>query len=208
MAFIAPDTSPRGAGIAGEADSWDFGVGAGFYLDATSSPWHENWRMYTYITKELPTILAAKFPAMDLLRMGVTGHSMGGHGALTIALKNQHIFRSVSAFSPICNPINCPWGKKAFSKYLGPDQAEWEQYDATQLLTSMGKSRFDCILIDLGASDSFLSGGQLLPEAFKIAASAVDQNIELRIQDGYDHSYYFVSTFIEDHVKFHKKRLI
>jgi S-formylglutathione hydrolase len=163
--------------------------------------------MYSYITKELPSLLAANFPTLDMSRMGVTGHSMGGHGALTLALKNQDMFKSVSAFSPICNPMNCPWGKKAFTNYLGADQREWEQYDATELI-KLGKSRFDSILIDIGTSDSFLSAGQLLPEMFSAAAEASDQKIELRMQDGYDHSYYFVSTFIEDHVKFHKCRLV
>lgn len=207
LGFIAPDTSPRDVGILGESDSWDFGVGAGFYLDATNSPWNTNWRMYSYLTNELPSLLAANFPTLDISRMGVTGHSMGGHGALTLALKNQDMFKSVSAFSPICNPTNCPWGKKAFTNYLGADQREWEQYDATELI-KLGKSRFDNILIDIGTSDSFLSAGQLLPEAFSAAAVASGQKIDLRMQEGYDHSYYFVSTFIEDHVKFHKCRLV
>lgn len=206
LGFIAPDTSPRGAGITGEADSWDFGVGAGFYLDATNSPWANNYRMYSYITKELPAVIASNFPTLDLTRMGITGHSMGGHGALTIALKNQTMFKSVSAFSPICNPINCPWGKKAFSNYLGPDIETWKEYDASDLL-KQNKSVFDDILIDCGDADSFYKSGQLLPEAFKASAASVGQKVNIRMQEGYDHSYFFISTFIEDHVKFHKDRL-
>ena len=208
MGFIAPDTSPRGAGIEGESDSYDFGVGAGFYLDAINGPWAENYRMYSYITKELPGIIASNFPSLDITRLGITGHSMGGHGALTIALKNQTMFKSVSAFAPICNPMNCPWGQKAFTGYLGSDKEAWKQYDACELVKSVGISTFDDILIDIGLADNFYKQGQLLPENFGEAASTVGQKTQIRMQDGYDHSYYFVSSFIDDHIKFHKERLV
>jgi S-formylglutathione hydrolase len=208
LAMVAPDTSPRGAGIAGETDSWDFGVGAGFYLDATEHPWSENYRMYTYITVELLDLIARNFPIVDVHRAGITGHSMGGHGALTIALKNQTMFRSVSAFAPICNPIQCAWGQKAFSGYLGSTAQEaWKMYDACALMERLGKSKYSDILIDVGTSDSFLTAGQLRPEKFLEACSAAKQPVTLRYQGGYDHSYYFVSTFVEDHVRFHAQFL-
>lgn len=208
IAMVAPDTSPRGAGVAGETDSWDFGVGAGFYVDATEQPWSTNYRMYSYITEELVGLIARNFPVVDVTRMGVTGHSMGGHGALTIALKNQDKFRSVSAFAPICNPIQCPWGQKAFSGYLGSaNQEAWKQYDACALVGLLGKTKYSDILIDVGTSDSFLTAGQLHPEKFVDACTAVKQPVTLRYQGGYDHSYYFVSTFVEDHVKFHAQFL-
>jgi len=175
LGFIAPDTSPRGAGIAGESDSWDFGVGAGFYLDATQNPWAENYKMYSYITKELPSIIANNFPTLDQSRMGISGHSMGGHGALTIALKNPSLFKSVSAFSPICNPSHCPWGIKAFNGYLGDDNESWKQYDATDLMRSGGQQKFDNILIDVGDNDNFFKSQQLLPEEFQKACDSVGQ---------------------------------
>lgn len=206
MGFIAPDTSPRGAGVAGETDSWDFGVGAGFYLDATAEAWKENYRMYSYITKELPSVISSNFPSLDLTRLGITGHSMGGHGAMTVALRNQDMFKSVSAFSPISNPMNCPWGKKAFSGYLGPNEESWKQYDATELIKN-GKSKYDDILIDCGTGDNFYKQGQLLPEAFGKAAEEVGQKTTIRLQNDYDHSYYFISSFMDDHIKFHKERL-
>eukprot|EP00600_Ochromonadales_sp_CCMP1393_P004310 CAMPEP_0174991702 /NCGR_PEP_ID=MMETSP0004_2-20121128/22067_1 /TAXON_ID=420556 /ORGANISM="Ochromonas sp., Strain CCMP1393" /LENGTH=278 /DNA_ID=CAMNT_0016245537 /DNA_START=126 /DNA_END=962 /DNA_ORIENTATION=- len=220
IAFVAPDTSPRGAGVPTEDDSWDFGTGAGFYLDATAEPWSKNYRMYSYITKELPEFLASNFPALDNDKVGITGHSMGGHGALTIALKNPTKYKSVSAFAPICNPINCPWGNKAFSGYLS-DQKEWKDYDATELLllllgaTGAGAGAgaggagagagagFADILVDVGTADSFLTGKQLLPEALQAAADQVGQPLTLRYQAGYDHSYYFISSFIGEHVDFH-----
>ena len=207
MGFIAPDTSPRGAGIVGETDSWDFGVGAGFYLDATTDAWKENYRMYSYITKELPNVISVNFPSLDLTKLGITGHSMGGHGALTIALKNQDMFKSVSAFAPISNPINCPWGKKAFSGYLGSDESTWKKYDATELLKNNGKSKYDDILIDCGTGDNFYKQGQLLPEAFGKVAEEVGQKATIRLQDDFDHSYFFISSFMDNHIKFHSERL-
>mmetsp|Transcript_29021 Transcript_29021/g.57917 ORF Transcript_29021/g.57917 Transcript_29021/m.57917 type:complete len:284 (+) Transcript_29021:34-885(+) len=208
IAFVAPDTSPRGAGIEGEDDGWDFGTGAGFYLDATSPKWADNYRMYSYVTKELPSILTTHFPQLDQTRVSITGHSMGGHGALTIALKNPTKYRSVSAFSPICNPSNCPWGHKAFGGYL-MSREEWSEYDATELMASRtdANKAYDDILIDVGTADSFLTGGQLLPEAFKAAADKVGQKVSLRLQEGYDHSYFFISSFITDHVEHHAQRL-
>lgn len=210
IAFVAPDTSPRGANIEGEEDSWDFGTGAGFYLDATSPKWANNYRMYSYITKELPDLLKEHFPILDQSKVGITGHSMGGHGALTIALKNPNLYKSVSAFAPICNPSQCPWGIKAFNNYLS-NTTEWKQYDATELLLSTSTtasltnhpSLFRDILIDVGTVDSFYIGKQLLPEAFQEAADKVNQKITLRYQDGYDHSYYFISTFINEHIQYH-----
>jgi S-formylglutathione hydrolase len=208
LAFVAPDTSPRGANIAGEDDSWDFGTGAGFYLDATQAPWNENYRMYHYVTQELPSILSEHFPTLNGEKVGILGHSMGGHGALTIALKNQSKYKSVSAFSPISHPSVCPWGIKAFSGYLGAENKEaWSEYDATELLQRLGRTVFDDILIDVGLGDNFYIQGQLLPEDLQSAATAVGQPVTLRFQEGYDHSYYFVSTFIRDHVQFHASRL-
>jgi len=163
--------------------------------------------MYSYITKELPLVISSNFPSLDLSRLGITGHSMGGHGALSIAIKNQDLFKSVSAFAPICNPINCPWGVKAFSNYLGSDKKSWDEYDSSELLLKYGKTKYDKILIDLGLADNFYKQNQLLPEAFRSSAAKVNQNIELNMREGYDHGYYFISTFIENHIKFHKDRL-
>jgi len=205
MAFVAPDTSPRGAGCAGEDDSWDFGTGAGFYLDATAAPFSAHYRMYSYVTKELPALLREHFPALDADRVGITGHSMGGHGALTVALKNPSAYKSVSAFSPICNPVNCPWGIKAFSGYLS-DRSEWGAYDASELL-SQATAPFADILVDVGTGDSFL-GPQLMPEALEQAAAKTGQKLTLRRQEGYDHSYFFISSFIADHVEHHAKYLL
>lgn len=208
IAFIAPDTSPRGANIEGEDESWDFGTGAGFYLDALQDPWSKNYRMYSYITEELMGLLAEKFPCLDPSKRSVTGHSMGGLGALTIALKNQSLFRSVSAFAPICHPTVVPWGQKAFSNYLGQDRKEeWVKYDPSELLLAQSGSQYDDILIDVGTADSFLET-QLNPEDFTSAAAQVGQKVTLRYQDGYDHSYYFICSFIEDHVAFHAERLL
>jgi S-formylglutathione hydrolase len=209
ICFVAPDTSPRGLNIPGDNDSWDFGVGAGFYVDATADPWKENYRMYSYITNELLTVLAEHFSTdIDTTNVGITGHSMGGHGALTIGLKRPDLFKSVSAFSPICNPVNCPWGVKAFTGYFGEDlQALWSEHDACSVITKGGKSKYDNILIDVGTADNFLINGQLLCDKFLQAAMGVGQSVTLRYQGGYDHSYNFISTFIEDHVNFHAKRL-
>ena len=200
---LAPDTSPRGAGYPGEDDSYDFGSGAGFYLDATEAPWSERYRMYSYITQELPALIAANFPA-DMSRQGIMGHSMGGHGAISIHLKNQETYQSVSAFSPICAPMQCPWGEKAFTGYLGSDQESWRQYDSTELVSnSPSKAK---ILIDQGLEDGFLAE-QLKPEVFQAACEKAGQAVELRMQPGYDHSYYFIQTFMEDHLRHHAATL-
>jgi S-formylglutathione hydrolase len=165
--------------------------------------------MYSYITKELPNILESNFPCLDLKRCSITGHSMGGHGALQIALKNTNLYKSVSAFAPICNPINCPWGIKAFNGYLGENNMKsWEEYDSCSLMKSgISNNHYDDILIDAGLDDNFLTQGQLLPEEFIKACSEVNQKVTVRMQPEYDHSYYFISTFIEDHIDFHAKRL-
>ncbi len=203
LMLVAPDTSPRGAGISGEDDSYDFGSGAGFYVDATESPWDKNYRMYSYITVELPELFFAQFPG-DVNRQGITGHSMGGHGALTIGLKNPNIYKSVSAFSPICSPSRCPWGEKALAGYLGDDRSAWQQYDATALIGDGAKSGE--ILVDQGAADDFLTE-QLKPELLQAACEQAGQKLRMRLHPGYDHSYYFISTFIGDHVAFHAERL-
>ncbi|CAE7853466.1 ESD, partial [Symbiodinium microadriaticum] len=178
IAFICPDTSPRNVGVPGEDDSWDFGTGAGFYLDATESPWSQNYRMYSYVTQELPEVIASNFPQIDVNTMSITGHSMGGHGALTIALKNPDRFRSVSAFAPICNPTNCPWGVKAFSGYLGADQTAWREFDTCELLRSRGASSYTDILIDVGLADGFLEN-QLKPDALQEVCDNVDQRVSI-----------------------------
>ncbi|KAL2632414.1 hypothetical protein R1flu_017100 [Riccia fluitans] len=205
IAIVAPDTSPRGLNIEGEADSWDFGVGAGFYLNATQEKW-KNWKMYDYITKELPEVLKANFSELDTSTASITGHSMGGHGALTLYLKNPGMYKSVSAFAPISNPSVVPWGKKAFTGYLGEDKSAWEAYDATCLVKDYKGQTNSEILIDQGDSDPY-HNEQLQPENFKKAAEAGGVPVNLRIQCGYDHSYYFVSTFVPDHVSHHAKAL-
>lgn len=201
--LVAPDTSPRGAGIEGEAKDWDFGVGAGFYVNATEPKWATHFRMYDYVTKELPTLVREKFP-VEASREGIFGHSMGGHGALVIALREGQRYRSVSAFSPIVAPSRCPWGKKAFTNYLGPDTAAWAQYDASELVLTRKSDR--AILIDQGLEDKFLKD-QLMPEVFEAACSRAGQPLTLRRQPGYDHSYYFISTFIADHLAHHARFL-
>ena len=203
LMLIAPDTSPRGAGVPGEDDDYDFGSGAGFYVDATTPPWDRNYRMYSYVTSELPALVFEEFAADQQLQ-GITGHSMGGHGALTIGLKNPRTYRSISAFSPICAPTQCPWGQKALGGYLGDSTAEWQQYDATSLIEQGNRSGE--ILIDQGDADEFLAD-QLKPEIFAKACSEAGQELRLRMQPGYDHSYYFVSSFIGDHIEFHAGRL-
>jgi S-formylglutathione hydrolase len=203
--LVAPDTSPRGAGVPGEADSWDFGIGAGFYVDATEESWSRHYRMYSHIL-ELRELVLAELPA-DPARVGIFGHSMGGHGALMLALRNPDLFRSVSAFAPIAAPVRCPWGRKAFGGYLGPDESAWRAYDATELVARAGRALFpNGILIDQGLADKFLAE-QLYPEAFEDACRAAGQPIELRRHAGYDHGYYFISTFVEDHLRFHAERL-
>ncbi|CAB4316968.1 unnamed protein product [Prunus armeniaca] len=204
VALIAPDTSPRGLSIEGEAESWDFGVGAGFYLNATQEKW-KNWRMYDYVVKELPKILNENFPQLDTSRASISGHSMGGHGALTIYLKNLDKYKSVSAFAPVVNPTNCPWGQKAFSNYLGGNKTDWEEYDATCLIKKFTDVSAT-ILIDQGGDDKFLHD-QLLPHKFEEACRSAKVPLLLRLQPGYDHSYFFISTFIDDHIRHHAQAL-
>ena len=199
LMLVMPDTSPRDAGIADEDLDWDFGTGAGFYVDAVREPWSRNYRMYSYVTEELPTLVNANFPARSEAT-GVFGHSMGGHGALTIALKNPQAYRSVSAFAPICAPLQVPWGIKAFGGYLGDDRAVWVEHDACELVRR-GPSPHR-ILIDQGRADQFLDE-QLRPELFDEACKSVGQELELRMHDGYDHSYYFIQTFMGDHIAHH-----
>ncbi|THU66006.1 hypothetical protein C4D60_Mb05t09660 [Musa balbisiana] len=204
IALVAPDTSPRGLNIEGEADSWDFGVGAGFYLNAKEEKW-KNWRMYDYVVKELPKVLSENFEQLDTSRASISGHSMGGHGALTIYLKNLEKYKAVSAFAPVTNPTNCPWGQKAFSNYLGSDKSDWQEYDATLLIEKCSKISTP-ILIDQGEDDKFLHD-QLLPHNFEDACKGANAPLVLRMQPGYDHSYYFISTFIDDHIHHHAKAL-
>ncbi|MBD8530089.1 MULTISPECIES: S-formylglutathione hydrolase [unclassified Massilia] len=204
LALVMPDTSPRGANVAGETDSWDFGVGAGFYVDATQAPWSRHYRMYSYIL-ELRELVLREF-GLDAERCGIFGHSMGGHGALVLALRNPTLFRSVSAFAPIAAPTRCPWGDKAFSGYLGPDKASWNAYDATELVAS-GPVRFpQGILVDQGLADKFLAE-QLNPDAFEAACAEAGQPVTLRRHAGYDHGYYFISTFVEEHLRLHRRQL-
>jgi len=205
IALVAPDTSPRGANIEGENDSWDFGVGAGFYLDATEEKWRKHYNMYSYVTVELYDLISNHFNVIGD-KQSITGHSMGGHGALICALKNPGKYKSVSAFAPISNPIEAPWGKKAFSGYLGPSTKDWEQYDATHLVSSY-KGPDLHILIDQGTTDNFYVQKQLLPEHFQAAAEKAGVKAQVRFQDGYDHSYYFIATFIGEHIAHHVKAL-
>jgi S-formylglutathione hydrolase len=202
--LIAPDTSPRGAGVEGETASWDFGVGAGFYVDATEAPWSKHYRMDSYIT-ELHALAVAELNA-DAARIGIFGHSMGGHGALVLALRRPDLFRSVSAFAPIAAPSQCPWGQKALGGYLGPDRAAWRAYDASLLMAGSQAPFANGILIDQGLGDKFLAE-QLYPEAFEAACAEAGQPLTLRRHAGYDHGYYFISTFVEDHLKFHSANL-
>lgn len=204
LMLVAPDTSPRQPRIPGDAASWDFGQGAGFYVDATQAPWSTNYRMYSYVTQELPEIVAANLPA-NVDASGIFGHSMGGHGALTIALRNPDRYKSVSAFSPIAAPTQCPWGQKAFGNYLGADQAAWREHDATELVAR--KPFPTHMLIDQGTADQFLKEQQLLPEKFSAAAAQSGQQLTLRMQEGYDHGYYFIQTFMADHLTHHAKLL-
>jgi S-formylglutathione hydrolase len=201
--FIAPDTSPRGDDVPDD-EAYDFGKGAGFYVDATEAPWSTNFRMRSYVEDELPALIATEFAAADLTRQGITGHSMGGHGALTIALRNAGRFRSVSAFSPIVSPLHCPWGEKALTGYLGSDRADWRAYDACALIDD--GARIPDILVDQGDADQFLAD-QLKPELLADACHRAGIDLTLRMQPGYDHSYYFISTFMADHVAWHAARL-
>ena len=204
LILIAPDTSPRGAGFAGESDSWDFGLAAGFYVDATQAPWNAHYRMYSYVLELLQTVMQVL--PIDSSKLGIFGHSMGGHGALVLALRNPGLFRSVSAFAPICAPSQCPWGKKAFSGYLGRDEQDWLQYDASALMENRRTPFPGGILIDQGLADKFRQD-QLFPEAFEQACQTAQQPLQLRRHAGYDHGYYFISTFVEDHILFHSRQL-
>lgn len=210
IAIVYPDTSPRGLNIAGEDESYDFGSGAGFYVDATKEPWSRGYKMYTYITSELPSTLFKQFAKeLDGERVSITGHSMGGHGALTLFLRNPGMYRSVSAFAPICNPSACPWGQKAFSGYFGEDyKSKWVEHDATELIKKWKGKDFGT-LIDVGTGDNFYKQGQLLPENFVAAAkeAGVERGVKVRMQPEYDHSYYFISTFAEDHVDWAARHL-
>lgn len=198
--IVCPDTSPRGSNYPQEHESYDFGSGAGFYLNATQQPWAKSYKMYDYIVDELPDLLYKYFPVDDA-RYGIFGHSMGGHGALTIGLRNPDLFQSISAFAPIVAPMQVPWGKKAFTHYLGDDQQLWKIYDASELIKS-GYCSQNKILIDQGTADEFLAE-QLKPEIFQQVCQQNDQPLELRMQQGYDHSYYFIASFMQQHLEFH-----
>ncbi|TCK16556.1 S-formylglutathione hydrolase [Marinobacterium mangrovicola] len=202
MAIVCPDTSPRGTDHPGEHDSYDFGSAAGFYVNATQAPWAENYRMYDYVVDELPTLIEENFPVTD--QRSISGHSMGGHGALICALKNPGRYQSVSAFAPISNPINCPWGEKALGGYLGDDRESWKAWDSCELIATASERL--PLLVDQGEADNFLSE-QLKPEALKQACETAGHPLELRMQPGYDHSYFFIATFIGDHLEHHAKAL-
>jgi S-formylglutathione hydrolase len=204
LMLIAPDTSPRGDGVPGDpAGAYDFGLGAGFYVDATLDPWSRTYRMASYVERELPELISSELPA-DVARQSIMGHSMGGHGAIVIALRNQGRYTSVSAFSPICSPMNCPWGQKALNGYLGSNTENWRRYDACALLED--GARLTELLVDQGTADQFLET-QLKPELLKITCARAGVTLTLRMREGYDHSYFFISTFIEDHLRWHAQRL-
>ena len=207
LALIAPDTSPRGANVPGEADAWDFGVGAGFYLDATQAPWSTHWRMESYLLRELLPLAEAGLP-IDGQRLGLFGHSMGGHGALTLALRHPGRFQSLSAFAPIAAPTRCAWGEKAFSGYLGANRAAWNAHDASELMAAQARAPYPRgILVDQGLADKFLAEQQLHPEAFEAACAGVGQPLTLRRHAGYDHGYYFIQSFMDDHLRHHAQAL-
>ncbi|MGL3605487.1 S-formylglutathione hydrolase [Rhizobium sp. G187] len=203
LIVVCPDTSPRGNDVPDELTNWKMGKGAGMYLNATEAPWAEHFQMYSYITEELPALIAEQFRA-DMTRQGIFGHSMGGHGAMTIALKNPERFKSCSAFAPIVNPLTADWTQDAFEKYLGADRAKWREYDACALVED--GARFPEFLVDQGKADSFLETG-LAPWKFEEAIKGTDIGLTLRMHERYDHSYYFISTFMEDHLKWHAERL-
>ncbi|EAS33689.3 S-formylglutathione hydrolase [Coccidioides immitis RS] len=210
IAVLYPDTSPRGLNIQGEDDAYDFGSGAGFYVDATKAPWDKGYKMYSYITEELPKTVFAAYPQLDSRRVSITGHSMGGHGALTLYLKNPGKYKSVSAFAAICNPINCPWGQKAFKGYFGEENTQkWKEHDATELIKQWKGGPLD-ILIDVGTGDNFYKQGQLLPENFAEAAkqAGLGSGVHIRYQPDYDHSYYTMATFSDDHIEHAAKYLL
>jgi len=204
IALVFPDTSPRGTDVPDEADQYDLGQGAGFYVNAIQPPWDQHYHMYDYVTQELPKLIESELPITPNVK-SISGHSMGGHGALICALKNPDDYRSVSAFAPICNPIECGWGQGCFSAYLGKDTELWKQYDATELIKS--GATINSILVDQGTADEFYDEGQLLPEKFKAACQESGQVLSLRIQEGYDHSYHFVSSFVGEHIAYHAKAL-
>lgn len=205
LAIVVPDTSPRGLDLPNENDSYDIGTGAGFYVDATQDPWKQGYKMYSYITCELLKLLFEHFP-LDQNRIGISGHSMGGHGALVLGLRNPDIFKSISAFAPICAPTLCPWGEKAFITYLGDDTKKWANYDATLLIDSVGWQGPE-ILVDQGTDDPYLLE-QLKPELLEKACIQAGIPLKLRMQPGYDHSYFFIATFIADHLRYHAKNLV
>lgn len=205
LMLVAPDTSPRNTGILGENEAWDLGSGASFYVDAIVQPWQQNYQMYSYITRELPQVIASNFLVIPE-KQGIFGHSMGGHGALICALKNPTQYQSVSAFAPITAPMSCPWGNKAFTAYLGNDKELWRGYDASELVT---ENPLKCtILIDQGTADTFYHQQQLLPEKFELACEKANQKLNLRWQEGYDHSYFMIASFIEDHIRYHAEYLL
>jgi S-formylglutathione hydrolase len=205
VAIVTSDTSPRGLALPGISDSYDFGSGAGFYVDATQAPWAQNFRMDSYVTRELPALIASHFP-VDPQRAGIFGHSMGGHGALVLALRNPQQYRSVSAFAPIASPLHCPWGEKALAGYLGAERAAWADYDACALLQSRGW-KGPALLVDQGSKDPFLHT-QLKPELLQQACAHAGVALELRLREGYDHSYFFIASFIESHLRFHAQQLL
>jgi S-formylglutathione hydrolase len=204
IALICPDTSPRGIAIEGDNDSWDFGTGAGFYVNATNPKW-KPYQMYDYVNHELFELVQQELP-LDKNRVSIFGHSMGGHGALISALKNPQKYRSVSAFAPICNPINCPWGVKAFTGYLGDDKESWKEYDATELASKYAGPQLN-VLIDQGSKDQFLIQQQLLPERFSENKSS-KITLEYHLREGYDHSYWFIQSFVDSHLEFHSKHFL
>ena len=204
LMLVTPDTSPRGLELPREDDDYDFGTGAGFYLDATAEPYSRHYNMATYVTRELPQLVAEHFPSSGA--NGIFGHSMGGHGALTLALENPDLYASVSAFAPVCAPTRAPWGKKAFSGYLGPDESSWREYDASELVRRQPFADGRNILIDQGTADEFLEE-QLYPDVFEQACREAGQPLTFRWHEGYDHGYYFISTFMEDHIGHHAQRL-
>lgn len=203
LIIVAPDTSPRGPGVPGDPDgAWDFGLGAGFYLNATQEPWAQHYRMHDYVVNELPELVEAHFPASH--KRGISGHSMGGHGALVCALRNPGRYQSVSAFAPISNPMDCPWGQKAFSRYLGEERSRWREWDASVLIAEATEKL--PLLVDQGDRDDFLAG-QLKPEVLQQAAKNAGHELTLRMQPGYDHSYFFIASFIDDHLQYHARAL-